>query len=197
VVEHKSAAPVAVGVSLSFNNQGKTVFRSSEICNKTISCYDDWKSVTISSSSLAANPANSVLHTRMGAFGKLFARYRAKRVRLNFSPAVGTNSAGILYLVYYADPKTPAPISAADASKATKVVSGPIWSPQTLVVDVDQNQPRLMTRTGDNTIAGPENDYGVWYAFAIGPTVIAALGTLSCAFDYEMYDPVEEALAPI
>jgi hypothetical protein len=133
----------------------------------------------------------------MGAMGKLFARYFPRRVKVKYTPAVGADTDGLVYLVYYAEPKTPAPTSAADCTKATKCITAPAWHNLSMDIPISPARLRLLTRTGDNTPASSDYDYGVFYAFGIGAgTADAVIGTLGVEFDYDMYDPVDATIAP-
>lgn len=158
-----------------------------------VSADIDW-----GTTALALNPANAVLHATTGALAQKFERYVVDYVELEYVPSVANTTSGRVSFSYHANPKTVLPTTEQDASVCTAFKAGPAREKLLMRVPVRQSYPWLYTRTGDNTPAGAQNDYGVIFVSTAGaPADDTALGTLYVSYRYRLMNLIKDAQAPL
>lgn len=185
--DERKQAPAATARALTFKQQAFAV-RAEELSGMVPTAAADFTTAN----NLAMNPSNNILGVGIANMASFFGRYKVKACSLEYIPSEPTSAAGNIYIAYFADPGAVLPTSPHAYARATNSYIGPIWEPARIKLDTTMAQKWLLTRTGNNTSAGPDNDFGVIYVNAQSPGTTAglAVGLFKITYDFDLKDPL-------
>lgn len=129
---------------------------------------------------------------RLSQISGQYQNFTINSLRYTFTPNIGTNTTGTIYLGFTPDVKTPLPTNAEDFKGLWGAVASNVWKPVTLTVpaaafnQVTRNYyvRRTKTTDGDNL-----NSVGKFLYALEGTPVNTVLGYLSVSYDVQLKVP--------
>lgn len=121
-------------------------------------------------------------------------RYRFRKLSFSYLPLVPTSTAGRMGLGYDYDSSDSVPLSRQDFYSLTRHSDGPVWSPLSLNIPVDNTIRFTNTHT---TVDSKLIDLGKLIVFtdATSATASSSIGDIICEYEVELLDPQQSTYA--